>query len=727
LSGVAETAAALTDPGVVLGTVGYMAPEQVRAEAADARADLFALGVVLYEMLTGQRAFHRDTAAETMTAILREDPQAHGRADLPLAIERIVQHSLEKNPAERFQSARDVAFALESSSDSNVTVIAPGSAASPSVRSNRGRSLAAVVTLAVLVLMIWLAWRTGLFRKPSGDAAISRIEIGTATQVTADDGLEIDPALSPDGRLLAYSAGKATQMRIFIRPVSGGRTITLSERTEAFEFQPRWSLDGNQILYLTREGAFVASALGGTSRKVVDGDVGAAAWSPDAKQLVIARDRNLSIAQVAGGEERSIGSAEDGLHSCEWSPRGNWVACVVGNRNGMVPGSAFGNIAPSAIVLVQPSGGRFIDVTDRTSLNQSPVWSPDGRQLFFVSNRQGPRDIYVVDIATDGQVNGEPRRVSTGLAAQSIAFSAKAERLVYVAYAARANIWSLPVPSGAAIDTSGARAVTSGDQIIEALRIPRDGRWLLYDSNLYLNAEIFRVPLAGGPPERLTTDPADDFAPDLSPNGREFAYHSWRTGTRDIFVRKIDGGSLQQVTSTQSQEGYPIWSPDGRALVFQDQFVEGGMSRGLFIVRRDASGNWSRPVLLRKGISPHGTWVSDRALGYPHNGALEIIAADSGTAHVAYTPRPGTSDPAVESVEAAENGRTLYFKSHDAEGRASIWAVAVAGGKPRLLVRFTDPSRVYSAGLRHRRRPSVLHVGRPPGRHLGRGRHASLS
>ena len=105
----------ITHPGTVMGTVGYMAPEQVRGQATDARSDLFALGAVLYEMLSGQRAFQRDTAAETMTAILKEDPPefAGTRTDIPAGLDRIIRHCLEKNPGERFQSARDVAFALE--------------------------------------------------------------------------------------------------------------------------------------------------------------------------------------------------------------------------------------------------------------------------------------------------------------------------------------------------------------------------------------------------------------------------------------------------------------------------------------------------------------------------------------------------------------------------------------------------------------------------------------
>ncbi len=117
----------MTDPGTVLGTVGYMAPEQVRGQAVDARADLFALGAVLYEMLTGRRAFQGDTAADTMFAVVKEEPPdpTSLRSDLPPALERIVRHCLEKSPTERFQTARDVAFALESLSGSGVAATMP--------------------------------------------------------------------------------------------------------------------------------------------------------------------------------------------------------------------------------------------------------------------------------------------------------------------------------------------------------------------------------------------------------------------------------------------------------------------------------------------------------------------------------------------------------------------------------------------------------------------------
>jgi TolB protein len=202
------------------------------------------------------------------------------------------------------------------------------------------------------------------------------------------------------------------------------------------------------------------------------------------------------------------------------------------------------------------------------------------------------------------------------------------------------------------------------------------------------------MPIAGGAVERLTTDPAAEFAPDLSPDGREVAFHSFRSGSRDIFVKPIDGGASQQVTTSAGQESYPRWSPDGRAIVYFDQAVDAGVFRGLFLLRRDETGGRrSAPVELRRGVGAGFAWIRDgRAIAYPRGGSIELVDLESRTVRVVYAPS-GPDDPAAGSVETSEDGRTLYFKSHDAQQRASLWAVPLAGGRPTLLVRFSDPLR----------------------------------
>src|SRR4029453_9693616 len=198
-----------------------------------------------------------------------------------------------------------------------------------------------------------------------------------------------------------------------------------------------------------------------------------------------------------GGRARWLASGSD-LHSCGWSPNGRWISCVSLNQISVRPGSMFGNLAPSTIILVPVVGGQPIRLLEPRAFNQSPVWSPDGRRLYFLSNRDGPRDIYALTLSSSGRPRGEPARLTTGLGAISISLSGDGRRLAYAAYSARANIWSLPIPSGAPISAESAMAVTSGSQVIEAMRVSRDGRWLLFDSDLRGNADIYRITGYGG-------------------------------------------------------------------------------------------------------------------------------------------------------------------------------------------------------------------------------------
>jgi TolB protein len=216
--------------------------------------------------------------------------------------------------------------------------------------------------------------------------------------------------------------------------------------------------------------------------------------------------------------------------------------------------------------------------------------------------------------------------------------------------------------------------------------VSRDGRWLVYDSTLFGNSQIFRVPVAGGPGERLTINSADDFNADLSPDGSAVVYHSFRLGNRDVFVQGIDGGQAQAVTSsgTEGQESYPLWAPDGKAILFRDQ------ARGStqFVVRRTPSGTWGEPTPV-PGATGSGAWLPDgRSIAYSLRGALNVVAVDGGPPRLVYAPAPDSTDPRVDRVVPSEDGRTLYFKSHDASGLASIWSVALEGGRPRQLVRF---------------------------------------
>ena len=668
----------LTETGLSLGTPQYMSPEQATGDRnLDARTDIYSLAAVLYEMLVGEPPVTGPTVQAMIARLLTEPPTRLRvlRPSVPEAVDAAVARALAKTPADRFASADEFARALAA-----IPARPRGPAAARLWRVAGG--------LATLAALAFLAWRVL-------DRAPPTIALGRSEQLTAEPGLEIQPAISPDGKLVAFAAGSTARMRIFIRPVGGGRTIAVSDDTTAVETHPRWSPDGASLLFLTRGGVAVAPALGGTSRPVVPPSAAArvttASWSPDGREIAFVRADSLLVAPAAGGVPRLVGTEHD-MHSCAWSPAGRWIACTSLNGEFGKPGQSFGNIAPSGILLFPSAGGQPIRLVEPAAFNQSPVWGADESQLLFLSNRDGPRDVYAVTLSSGGHPRGEPTRLTTGLGPISISLSADGTRLAYAVYSARANVWSLPIPAGGPVGIAGARAVTSGNQVIESMRVSRDGRWLLYDSDLRGNADIYRIPLEGGPPEQLTSDPADEFAPDLSPDGRAIAYHSWRSGTRDIEIKPLDGGPVVQVTATPAQESYPLWSPDGRALAYFDQ-VRPGI---LFLTRLGADGRWSASVALASPAalaswSPDGRWIAFVETEAPWSGPLAVVSSDGGGVRRVYEPGPG-APPAVDAYWSPD-GRTLYYKSHDAQGRASLWAVNATGGRPRLLVRFDDPER----------------------------------
>src|SRR5438552_2336245 len=254
-----------TSAGVAMGTAGYMSPEQVRGEKADARSDIFSFGVVLYEMLSGNQAFAGPSPADRASAILKEDPpdlQAGGR-NIPASLDRIVRHCLEKNPEERFQSARDLAFHLESTS----SVSEPSAAVLASLQERRPlRTLWLVLAFLALAIggALWLRGKT-----QSGPKTVKFLRL------TDYVGLEESPSFSPDGKAVAFVCDSNETRQVWIRLLAGGPPLQIT-RGPGAHLEPRWSQDSAAILYFTppaegnAQGAlWEVSALGGAPRQLV--------------------------------------------------------------------------------------------------------------------------------------------------------------------------------------------------------------------------------------------------------------------------------------------------------------------------------------------------------------------------------------------------------------------------------------------------------------------------
>ena len=334
---------------------------------------------------------------------------------------------------------------------------------------------------------------------------------------------------------------------------------------------------------------------------------------------------------------------------------------------------------------VPAKGGEPIRVTDATALNTSPTWLPDSRGLLFVSDRDGERDVYSVRLDRDGRPSAPPERLTAGLGAHTISLSADGAELAYSVFTNTSNIWSVGVPAHGTVTVADARPVTEGAQAIEGIALSPDGGSLVYDSDRGGNQDIYRMPLGGGDPVRLTASPDDEFVSGWSADGKELALHVYQSGSRVVRVMSAEGGPERAVAKDPPNQRSAGFAPDGRRLVFTGE-ADGG--RRLFVVARGADGQWGGARALTNRESWGGRWSPDgRSIVYCGPDGLWVVDPDGSAGHRLVA---GDSLAAPELALWSEDGRTILYKAFDATGGSSFWAVPASGGAARLLIRFDD-------------------------------------
>jgi len=555
-----------TSAGTVLGTFGYMAPEQVRGLAVDQRTDMFAFGAVLYEMLTGERAFKGETAADTMTAVLTKDAPDLDVARLSISpnLERIVRRCLEKTPDLRFQSANDLAFALDSlsttSSGSTTSGVAPAMLpASPApVAQSASRawlpwSIAALAIVAASVLAVTRS------RPVATDG-----QWNTFTRITDAAGEETTPSLSPDGNTLIYSARVGGNWNIYAQRVGGRNSTPIVGDPRRDERGPAFSPDGSMIAFHESDaegGIFVAGATGESVRRVTDFGFDPA-WSPDGKSIAFAAEEVndpssrkgpslLYLVPSAGGTPKKIGDDEDGVEP-SWSPSGDRLV-YWSNTGGQ-----------RDICTISVTTGVRTKITNTPSIDWSPVFSPDGRYIYFSSDRGGAMNIWRVPVdAATGQVTGAFESVTTGVLALygRPQFSRDGQRMVFQARVASVN--PVMIPFDPATLKAGAPVILDGRNNI---RVPSDvspdSSMLSYFTIGERQEDILIGPVEGSM-RRLTDDAARDRAPMFTADGKSLLFYSTRDGAWAIWSIGVDGGNLHKLTGAPAFSIYPVISPKG--------------------------------------------------------------------------------------------------------------------------------------------------------------------
>lgn len=377
------TVDAATDPGTVLGTMGYMSPEQLRGAPTDGRSDLFSLGAILYEMLSGRRAFHGATTADTISAILKEDPPdlIETNSKIPPALERIVRHCLEKNPAQRFQSARDVAFDLESLSAGTT-----GTTTAKQVR--RPRALMAALLSAGLAALA-VAFALGRMSK-GRNAGSTVLEIH---QLTFRRGTVWSAAFASDGRTVVYSAAwEGNPEELFTTSeqspesrslgIQDAELLAISSKGQmAIKLHPRHRIN------FDRPGTLATVPLSGGAPRALLDDVEAADWSADGSQMAVVqfRDGQFSLQYPIG---TALFTSPLWVSDPRISPSGERVAFMNHPFSG-----------DEGSVMVADKSGKVKELSSGWLTLQGLAWSPDGNEIWFTGTRAGVnRALYAVTL-----------------------------------------------------------------------------------------------------------------------------------------------------------------------------------------------------------------------------------------------------------------------------------------------------------------------------------------
>jgi Tol biopolymer transport system component len=676
-----------TEPGTVLGTVGYMSPEQVRGQPVDHRSDIFSLGSVLFELATGGPAFKRDTSAETMTAILRDDPldapePASRSSRLTPGLERILRHCLEKAPEERFQSARDLAFDLEALSGTTRS----GTTAAVGAARTRLRVSPLLAGAAALTL---LGLGFGLGRLGRGSAGAAASPLLSFTQLTFQAGALRYPSVSPEGQSFVFVGESGGDLDIQLQRVGGTNPLNLTADSEAEDSEPAFSPDGSQIAFRSERdggGIFLMGATGESVRRLTH--VGRnPAWSPDGTEIVYSTETiqpfypyaragfgELWAVKVASGEKRRLTPDSIDAVQPSWSPHGDRIA-YWGLRTG----------GQRDLWTVARSGGEssVVSVTDDPDLDWNPVWAPDGRSLFFASDRGGTMGVFRLSIdESSGRTSGVPQPLHIPLPfACYLSLTRDGRRMLLASATGTDSIERL------AFDPTTARVLGPASTLFESsLRLfwvsaSADGERIAISTG-GRREDLYDLQRDGTGLRQLTNDPHKDRGPTFFPDGRQLLFYSNRSGQYEAWSVRLDGSGLTQLTRTVGSEATEAQlSPDGSLLALN-------LDRGLALARLGATLPVSpepMPPPGEGGVFEYPRWSRD---GQRLAGILKLSS--------------GRQSPAIFSLAS----RT--YRSFDVEGTDPVHWV---GGDRSIL--FMRMGRILAVEVDSGRVRDVLGPERP--------------
>ena len=726
-----------TSPGMVMGTVSYMSPEQARGFALDARTDIWSLGCVLYEMISGRVPFGGETTSDVIVAVLDREPPPlpGGPHETPLELQRILRKALRKDREERYQTVKDLLVdlrALKQEVDFEAKLeisVAPESrslaafstiSAQNSFETERDRAAhtshvpAARSTLAsgqpasrvksadrfkqwtvLAMVAVFAAGITGLLymylhqRAKKAPAAVQPVKI---TRLTTN-GKSAGATISPDGKMVVYIINDAGQRSLWMRQVATSRNLQIVPPAQVDYFGVTVSPDGNYAYYVVgkpndplRE-LYQVSVLGGAPKKIMTDVDTPVTFSPDGKQFAFTRGEptqgewHLIVANADGSEERrlAVRKSPEFYDFPAWSPDGKSIAVSVGNTTAG---------KEMTVIAVNLEDGTERPITSEKWLAVTQiVWQADGSGLVMSAI---DRDSRLQQLWHLSYPEGTSRRLTNDLNNYAgISMASETGDLVTVRYDQSSNIWITPNVSelqshaqraGTAIDTNQAKQITSGAVKYYGGAWTPDGR-IVYSSDASGKRDLWIMDQDGGNQKQLTSDAGDNVQPVISPDGRTIVFVSDRKDSKHTLWRMdIDGNNAKQLTNGNYDRN-PAFSPDGQWIIYASM---GTSHPNLWRV----SVNGGEAVKLTDKfsvapmVSPDGKLIAcyywdqkpDTQLG------IALIPFEGGP------PVKMLTLPSANVRWNTDGSALTYVDSRS--GVANIWSQPIDGGKPVQLTDF---------------------------------------
>ncbi len=565
-----------TAKGIIIGTPAYMSPVQVTDDNVDYRTDLWSVGVVFYELLTGINPYKKETRQATFQAILLDEPPLASTMNSEVSgeLDRILYKALEKDPEVSYQTASDLRADLKRVKrevDSSASR-SKGNASTQSRKNAETRRNFLVFAVSILLLIIGAGiWYFAFYKNQP--EAIDWTK-ATTMQLTDQPGTEIFPTLAPDGKSFVFAAKSVRgDFDLFFQRVGDKRARNITEDSTGDDTQPAFSPDGERVVFRSERGSsagiYVMSAGGENVRRIADFGFHPS-WSPDGKEIVVSTEgkqlpdvRNgiaseLWIVNFETGAKRLL-IKNDAMQPA-WSPDGNYIAFWFYPPN----------VGRRDIGIVPVAGGEPLVITGDGTTNWNPVWSPDGKFLYFASDRGGSMNFWRVGFH-QGQIASEPEAVVLqSKYSRHLAFSRDGTRLIYVSTENRSNIRAVAFDPKTEKTVGESFWITRGDRNISRPELSPDGKQFVFCLSRRTQDDIVVVNRDGTNLRDLTNDAAFDRYPRWSPDGKRIAFTSDRSGVYEIWVINADGTNLRQITfMNQHGTSFPIWSPDGKRILFR--------------------------------------------------------------------------------------------------------------------------------------------------------------